>query len=139
MLIGREHNWTFENISKWNINRVIVVTVFVSLLTNVAHAFQYELHSSHNYRYFPGLHYLYIYQSYPAIDSSSTALEVYLLVYFIINFVAFFIINTLVEVILVKKLHTELVDKKERLEKLAANSRKSSAPESIMDGLRSRA
>jgi hypothetical protein len=40
MLIGREHNATFEKISKWNMNWVIAVTVFTSILANIAHSFQ---------------------------------------------------------------------------------------------------
>jgi hypothetical protein len=127
MLIGRDHNRTFDIISKWNMNSVIIVTVFISLLANVAHAFQYELHNAHFYKFFYDTNYMYIYPSYPIIDYTSTALDVYLIVYFIFNFLLFFVVNTAVEAVLVRKLHTELADKKARLEKLAANSRKSSA------------
>jgi hypothetical protein len=123
MLIGREHNPIFEYISKWNMNWVIAVTVFTSLLANVAHAFQYELRDSDFYRNLDGINYLYLYPAYPAINFSSTALYVYLLVYFIFNFLVFFVVNTTVEAILVRKLHTELADKKARLEKLAANKK----------------
>jgi hypothetical protein len=38
-----------------------------------------------------------------------------------------FVENTFVEVVLVRKLHTELVDKKARLEKLTANTRETSS------------
>jgi hypothetical protein len=130
MLIGREHNPTFENISKWDINRVIAATVFISLLANVAHAFQYELHGGDLYTFYSS-NYVYVYPSYPAVEFSSTALDVYLIFYFMINFLVFVVVNTSVEVVLVRKLHTELADKKARLKKMAAHSRKSSAPESL--------
>jgi hypothetical protein len=132
MLIGREHSATFEKISKWNMNWVIAVTVFTSLLASVAHAFQYELRNSDFYRYFDSISYMYLYPSYPAIVFTSTTLYYYLLVYFIFNFLVFFVVNTSVEVILVRKLHKELADKKKRLEKLeTANTRAISLTESM--------
>jgi hypothetical protein len=122
MLIGREHNQTFEKISKWNINWVVAVTVFISLLANVAHAFQFELHTDSLYRHLNNISFIYIYPYYPAINHHSTALNIYLLAYFIFNFFVFFVANTFVEVVLVMKLHKELGDKKTRVDQMTANS-----------------
>jgi hypothetical protein len=122
MLIGREHNPTFEKMSKWSINWVIAVTVFTSLLASVAHAFQYELHGYSLYRTLSDNSYIYIYPYYPAINYHSTAFDAYLFVYFIFNFFVFFVANTFVEVVLVMKLHKELGDKKTRVDQMTANS-----------------
>jgi hypothetical protein len=112
MLIGREHNATFEKISKWDMSWVVAVTVFISLLANVAHAFQYELHVINLFRTLYDGSYVYIYPSYPVIEYNSTTLFYYLLMYFIFNFFVFFVVNTFVEVVLVMKLHKELAEKK---------------------------
>jgi hypothetical protein len=77
---------------------------------------------NNNYRYYDSLNYIYLYSTYPIIENNSAALLIYLLVYFIFNFLVFFIVNTFVEVVLVRKLHEELAEKKTRLEQMTGNS-----------------
>jgi hypothetical protein len=51
------------------------------------------------------------------------SVEVYSFIYFLINFVFFYSVSTSVEVILVRKLHSELVEKKLKMETLKADRR----------------
>jgi hypothetical protein len=45
MLIGKEHSAVLENISKWEIKRVIAVSIVFSLLINIGHCFQYRINN----------------------------------------------------------------------------------------------
>jgi hypothetical protein len=120
MLIGQDHNPTLEKISKWDFNRVIGVSVFGSALINIGHIFQYELnYFLTNFSETDSNEFLY--STFPAINTisltnTSFAFFIYLFVYFLANYLIFFIVNTGVEVILVRKLHSELAVKKKRLE-----------------------
>jgi hypothetical protein len=60
MLIGREHNSTLEKISKWDFKWVIVLSLGISGLINVGHAFQYLLNNGDYYIAFSS-HDLYYY------------------------------------------------------------------------------
>jgi hypothetical protein len=117
MLIGREHKPLFENISKWDLKWVVGLTFISSALINVGHGFQYSLNDSKSYSWFTSNFYIFVEPSYPddlSIDDS-LSLYIYTLVYFLINFLLFFVVNTWVEVTIVRKLHSELADKKKRL------------------------
>jgi hypothetical protein len=126
MLIGREHNPTLEAISKWNRNWVLGLSAGMSLFINIGHIFQFVLNNSKFYTfnkldYFSDTYY-YAYDMYPILNrfdlGSSKAVSVYLLVKFFINFLLFFLINTGVEVILLRKLQRELTDKERRLKEM---------------------
>jgi hypothetical protein len=43
MLVGKDHSFLLERLSKWEINRVIIVTVLLSFLANIGHCFQYRI------------------------------------------------------------------------------------------------
>jgi hypothetical protein len=126
MLIGREgHNQTFARISKWEMKWVIGVSLAFSSAFNIGHAFQYKLNNGRDFynnlvKLEYGFAYYYAYDTYPSIDksqsSSSLPLSIYLFVYFLINFVLFFLVNTFVELVLLVKLHRELKDKRKRLQ-----------------------
>jgi hypothetical protein len=115
MLIGREHNPTLDKISKWDFKWVIFVSFGVSALINIGHIFQYYLNDGTSYLF--SANYMYVYTSYPTIIRSSIV-YIYLLVYFLINYILFLVINTTVEVVLLRKLHTELKGKKARKTRL---------------------
>jgi hypothetical protein len=120
MLIGREHNPTLEKISKWEFKWVVGLTCLASGLINIGHIFQYALNDGFSFtRLYHGAH-LYSYTSFPSIVlDHSLCMNIYLLVYFIINYLVFFIANTTVEVTLVRKLHSELEGKKKRLAEMS--------------------
>jgi hypothetical protein len=123
MLIGREHNFLLESISKWNLKWVVGLTVAFSGLINIGHIFQYQLNGGY-YHVFLAKggdgNIFIIYNSYPLINETllSNRLYIYFLIYFLLNYVVFGIVSTGVEVTLVRKLHKELCDKKIRLEKM---------------------
>jgi hypothetical protein len=124
MLIGREHNSTLQKISKWDFKWVIRVSIVVSALINIGHIFQYEVNKGViNYITSYPL-YISLYTTYPIINtfSASSAFYIYLFAYFLTNYLLFFIVNTGVEVTLVRKLHSELADKKKRLDDMNQKS-----------------
>jgi hypothetical protein len=118
MLIGRKHNPLFQTISKWDLKWTIAVTVLISAVLNIGHGFQYQLNDGTLYTWHPDAYYdIYVKRSYPndlAVDNS-LPLYIYFILYFIINYFVFFIANTCVEVTIVRKLHSELADKKKRI------------------------
>jgi hypothetical protein len=120
MLIGRDgHNPTLKKISKWEFKWVVGLSLGFSALVNIGHIFQYKLNSGGFY--LPNNYYLYIDLAYPSIIEETLSVSVYFLLYVIVDYIGFFIINTLVEVTMVKKLHFELEEKRKRLEKMDEN------------------
>jgi hypothetical protein len=119
MLVGQKHNSMLEKISKWEIKWVICITVVLSLLMNIGHAFQYKINWGYgefvsNFQTPSGL--------YPFIVIYNSSLQVYLIVYFFINFVGFLIVNTCIEVSLFLNLRKEIAEKRAKLEKEIAES-----------------
>jgi hypothetical protein len=122
MLIGQHHNSILKKISKWKMDWLIAVTVLTSLVLNVGHAFLYTLNNGNVYTEIFGAEYYSVYDTYPIINQRNTLsvsqypLSIYLLVYFLTNSIIFWSVNTFVEVVMIRKLHTELIDKKKRLD-----------------------
>jgi hypothetical protein len=123
MLVGRDgYNPILEGISKWDIKKVLVVSICTSLAINTGHIFQFALNNGKEYKSNMAItlnyNYYYTYDTYPTLNRfdafSSRAVSWYLLAYFLVNFVLFFVINTSVEVILVMKLHKEMEQKKKK-------------------------
>jgi hypothetical protein len=113
MLIGRNHNLFLQMMAKWSLKRVIGASATLSsALLNTGHLFQFQFNDGTLYKDPQVLAYLYM--SCPAITDNSTLLYSYQLVYFTINYFLFFLANTWVEVTIVRKLHTELADKRQR-------------------------
>jgi hypothetical protein len=65
------------------------------------------------------------YSDYPGTNKGM-AYFIYSIVYFLINFGLFFILNTSIEVKIVRRMHTELKEKRERIAKMSASSTTSS-------------
>jgi hypothetical protein len=112
MLVGQKHSVLLEKISKWKMKYVISVTVLFSLFMNIGHVFQYRI----NY----GLEMIREYYTeedvYPHTVIYNPSFEVYAIVYFMINFVLFLLLNTWLEVVIVSKLQQEISDKKAKTE-----------------------
>jgi hypothetical protein len=104
--------------SKWEMKWVICGTVAFSLLMNIGHCFQYRID------YGWGIHsedYLYsdyiLADFYPSIVHDNLGFNVFAIVYFCVNFLGFLVINTGVEMNLIKNLRKEIVEKKGKMEK----------------------
>jgi hypothetical protein len=118
MLIGREHN-------QWNFKWVVGISLAFSALFNIGHIFQYELNDGTAYVYTEGE--LYLYPLFPMTSSVASWLYMYLVASFLINYFVFFMINTIVEVTIVRKLHSELAIKKKRHDDMQMRSHTSTA------------
>jgi hypothetical protein len=116
MLVSKEHNSILAIISEWNMKRVMAITVLFSLLINIGHCFQYRI----NYGWALLLNTFGVskltYDLYPSIVIFNTSFQVYSIVYFVINFAIFFLINTCIESSLVIKMRKEIAEKRKRME-----------------------
>jgi hypothetical protein len=110
MLVGQKHNLTLKKFSKLEIKWVIGLTVVFSLLMNTGHAFQYRI----NWGWSDAGLASY---DYPVIVIFNFSFHIYAIVYFIINFVLFLVINTWIEFSLLRNLRKEIGEKREKLEK----------------------
>jgi hypothetical protein len=117
MLVGQKHSHLFEYISKLKFKTVVCGTVLFSLLINVGQIFLFRINYGlglvwDEYSFY---HYT-VDPDYPSLVAENSALGVYKLIFFIVNFVIFLIVNTFVEYCLVNKIHKELADKKAKTE-----------------------
>jgi hypothetical protein len=121
MLISREHSPFLERISKFEIKRLIIISILLSLILNIGHIFQYQI-SGYNAISDPFYNSNYLYTdfySYPFIASGAfNFFSIYSILYLIVNFFVFLILNTTVEIVIVRKLQKELLEKRKRLEQL---------------------
>jgi hypothetical protein len=116
-----------KKISKWEKKRVIGLTVVFSLLMNIGHAFQYRI----NWGWSDAGLASY---DYPVIVIFNFSFHIYAIVYFIINFVLFLIMNTWIEFSLLRNLRSEIAEKREKLEKEIVESQsKNSANSEVIN------
>jgi hypothetical protein len=105
---------------------VIRGSLFFSGLINIGHGWQYQfvedqaLTQTSNYDIAYDNLNGFSFSDYPKANQEQSYF-LYSIVYFLINFGAFFILNTTLEVKLVRRMHDELVQKRERLAKMNAN------------------
>jgi hypothetical protein len=116
MLVGKEHNFVLTNISEWNMKRVIGSTVVFSMLINIGHCFQYRINYGWGKLFDLTDHVQLTDDFYPSIVIKNSSFQTYSIVYFVINFAGFFVINTCVEASLVLKMRKEIAEKRERIE-----------------------
>jgi hypothetical protein len=119
MLIGKEHSPTLTKISGFEFKYCTIVVVLISLLVNIGHGFQFQINDG-KFRRMESTFSLY--EIFPKVMISATGFPAYALAYFLINYVLFMIVNTGVEVALVKKLFKELHDKKLKLAEMTHHS-----------------
>jgi hypothetical protein len=101
MLIGQEHALFLEKISKLDLKRTIIFTVAFSMLLNIGHWDQYEINYRNDFFFSNTIEF---YPNYP-LGTNSTYFAVWSLIYFLVNFVVFLAINTLIEIMIVRRLH----------------------------------
>jgi hypothetical protein len=116
MLVGKEHNFVLKKISNWSMKRVIGSTIFFSLLINIGHGFQYRINYGLGELFRQDNEVKFTDDLYPSIVVYNTAFQVYSIVYFVLNFAVFFLINTFVEASLVLKMRKEIGDKRKKFE-----------------------
>jgi hypothetical protein len=117
MLIGKDHLPLLTKISKIKMRHLICGSVLFSFLINIGHFFQYRINYGWG-RLMAELfsEYYFTYDIYPSIVVNNLAFRVYSIVYFFVNFVVFFLINTCIEVSIVRKLRHEIAEKRIKAE-----------------------
>jgi hypothetical protein len=121
LLVGKDHTKWLVTVAKLEFKWVIRVSLFLSVLINIGHGWEYEAveNSVITHRY--DADYMqengYSFSDYPEANQE-LPFFIYSIVYFVINFVIFFIANTGIEIKTVRRMHKELVEKRERIAKM---------------------
>jgi hypothetical protein len=125
LLVGKDHPPWLVTVANLKFKWMIRGSILFSVLVNIGHGMEYQVIEdapiiSTDYFTLNG----FSYSDYPQANQGFSY-YIYSAVYFAFNFGVFFILNTGVEVKLVRRMHKELREKRERLAKM--NAEKSSA------------
>jgi hypothetical protein len=127
LLVGKDHAKWLISIAKLDFKRVIRASLLISVLLNIGHGWEYQavedlavlrpFLASDSYLIISG----YSNSDYPE-GNQEKSYYFYSIVYFAINFGVFFILNTGIEVKIVRRMHKELNKKRERLAKMSGSN-----------------
>jgi hypothetical protein len=121
LLVGKDHSDWLVSAAKLEFKWVIRGSFFVSVLINIGHGWQYLAVEDSPEAFAASSEYFQVngdsYSEYP-LANQNWAYFYFSVVYFVINFGAFFLINTVIEVKIVRRIHKELSEKRERLARL---------------------
>jgi hypothetical protein len=122
LLVGKDHPPWLVTLAKLEFKWVVRGCILFSALINIGHGWQYQAFEevitsqssqTFSYQHMNG----YSYSDYPSANQG-TSYFTYSIVYFCINFGVFFILNTSLEVKIVRRMQKELKEKRERLAKM---------------------
>jgi hypothetical protein len=124
LLVGKDHAHWLVTLAKLEFKWVIRVSILFSVLINIGHGWQYQAVEQNikfsefavDFRFYNYLN-GNSYSDYPSANQE-TSYFIYSIVYFCINFGVFFILNTGMEVNIVRHMHKELKEKRKRLAKM---------------------
>jgi hypothetical protein len=115
--IGIEWTLDLSNCTAVNFNQysddLILLSLLCSFIFNIGHAFHY--HIIDPYKNLDDYGYLI---EYPALKTQNNALPQYSMLSFILNYVAFYVVNTGIEKIILRKLRHEMLEKRNRAEQM---------------------
>jgi hypothetical protein len=129
LLVGKDHAPWLVKIAKLEFKWVIRVSFMFSVLINIGHGWQYKVVedifelSFHDIEVDTPIYSIYTtvngvsYSDYPQANQGSVYFY-FTMVYFCINFVVFFILNTGIEIKLVRRMKKELQEKRKRAAKM---------------------
>jgi hypothetical protein len=131
LLVGKDHQPWLVTIAKLEFKWVIRGSLLFSFLINIGHGWQYRAVDDQAFSHSFNSIYSRINgnadSDYPQANQDLSYF-IYSVVYFVINFGFFFIINMGLEAKLVRRMHKELQEKKDRQEKMNASSSSTSSP-----------
>jgi hypothetical protein len=121
LLVGKDHAPWLVDIAQLEFKRVIRGSILVSALVNIGHGWEYQAIQGLAITHFNDAELSYI-NSYSYSDipkpNQGQAYFYFSVAYFAINFGVFFILNTGIEIKIVRRMHKELQDKRERFTKM---------------------
>jgi hypothetical protein len=129
LLVGKDHPPWLVTLAKFKFKWVIGISILLSALINIGHGWEYQIAKDlgitlyigrilEEYANFFGAN-GGSYSDYPEANKDMSYL-IFSIVYFFINFGAFFIINTVFEVKIVRRMQKELREKRERMGRMNA-------------------
>jgi hypothetical protein len=126
LLVGKDHSQWLVGLAKIEFKWLIRGSILFSALINIGHGWQFQAVEDLKFKFqksYTGNYYQlngYSFSDYPFANQSQAYL-IYAIVYFVINFGVFFALNTGIEIKLVRRMHKELTEKRERLTKMNAD------------------
>jgi hypothetical protein len=124
LLVGKDHAPWLVSIAKFEFKWVIRGSLLLSVLINIGHGWEYQaaengltpdisyqrFELSNEYSAANG----YSYSDYP-VANQGTSYFIYSIVYLVVNFGIFLILNTCLEIKIVRRMHKELKEKRKRI------------------------
>jgi hypothetical protein len=130
LLVGKDHAPWLVTLAKLEFKWVIRGSLLFSALINIGHGWEYQAENDLALTLYIGSKFgkysVYSiangnsYSDYPEANKSQ-AFFIYSIVYFVINFGVFFILNTTIEVKIVRRMQKVLREKRERMQKMNAS------------------
>jgi hypothetical protein len=117
LLVGKDHAPWLVTLAKLEFKWVICGSILFSALINIGHGWQYQAVNEFQVELGKLEMNGNSYSNYP-LANQGTAYFIYSIVYFCINFGVFFILNTGLEVKIVRRMQKELSEKRKRLAKM---------------------
>jgi hypothetical protein len=118
LLIGKDHSPLLVTLAKLEFKWVIRGSILVSAFLNIGHGWEFKVVEDVAVTNTYGSIYAqvngYSFSDYPQANQDQLYLA-YSIVYFVLNFGVFFVLNTTIEVNIVRRMHKELKEKRERL------------------------
>jgi hypothetical protein len=114
LLIGKDHSEWLVTLAKLEFKRVIQGSLLFTALINIGHGWQYTVSDDINNIDTDAYNERGIKINYP-IPNQSQVYLIYSIVCFVLNFCAFLILNTGIEVKIVRRMHKELKEKRQRI------------------------
>jgi hypothetical protein len=131
LLVGKDHSEWLITVAKLEFKLVIRGSLLLSALINLGHGWEYQAVKDLALTLYMGRTFdnfdIYeqanggSYSDYPEANKDMSYF-VYSIVYFVINFGVFFTLNTAFEVKIVRRMHKELKEKRERIAKMNASA-----------------
>jgi ABC-type multidrug transport system permease subunit len=119
LLVGKDHSSWLVKQAKLEYKWVIRGFFLFSALINIGHGWQYQ--TVYEFQFRNDVNEIEGY-SYSESANQGTAYFIYSIVYFCLSFGVFFILNTGIEVQIVRHMKTELKEKRERIAEMNSSS-----------------
>jgi hypothetical protein len=126
LLVGKKHASWLVTIAKLEFKWVIRGSILFSALVNIGHGWEYQAidnaQFSASYNYYTSQFNGLSTSNYPEANQKMPFF-IYSIIYFMVNFGLFFILNTGIEIKIVRRIQKELKEKRERLANLTHSTR----------------
>jgi hypothetical protein len=128
LLIGKDHAPWLIKVAKLECKWVVRGSFIISCLLNIGHVWEYIPYDDVLFENIVNQHMNRLQNSdlvnpnYPLTNYDSMIFFCYIVVNFLINFLAFFVLNTVIEIMIVRRMHKEIIDKRLRMSQMNSST-----------------